>query len=85
MPSKETRILDQRSQDQRLQFWSSYRREEISVTELGHAYGISRPSQETMGATIDAAVGLVFHWFARTKSECIGIDFDIHILKAGGP
>jgi transposase-like protein len=30
--------------DQRLQFLSSYQREEMSVTDLCHEYGISRPT-----------------------------------------
>jgi len=37
-----------------------------------------------MGAVTDASAGSVFDWFARTKSERIGIDFHIHIFKAGG-
>jgi transposase len=39
MPWKETRTVDQR-----LQFLSSYQREEMSVTDLCHEYGISRPT-----------------------------------------
>lgn len=39
MPWKETRTVDQR-----LQFLSSYRKEEMSVTDLCHEYGISRPT-----------------------------------------
>ena len=39
MPWKESRIVDQR-----LQFLSSYQREEMSVTDLCHEYGISRPT-----------------------------------------
>jgi hypothetical protein len=38
MPWKETRTVDQR-----LQFLSSYQREEMSVNDLCHEYGISRP------------------------------------------
>jgi transposase len=37
MPWKETRTVDQR-----LQFLSSYQKEEMSVTDLCHEYGISR-------------------------------------------
>ncbi len=39
MPWKETRTVDQR-----LQFLSSYQKEEMSVTDLCHEYGISRPT-----------------------------------------
>ena len=39
MPWKETRTVDQR-----LQFLSSYLKEEMSVTDLCHEYGISRPT-----------------------------------------
>jgi transposase len=39
MPWKESRILDQR-----LQFLSSYQKEEMSVADLCRAYGISRPT-----------------------------------------
>jgi hypothetical protein len=39
MPWKGTRTVDQR-----LQFLSSYQREEMSVTDLCHEYGISRPT-----------------------------------------
>jgi transposase len=39
MPWKENRILDQR-----LQFLSSYQKEEMSVADLCRAYGISRPT-----------------------------------------
>jgi transposase InsO family protein len=39
MPWKESRIVDQR-----LQFLSSYQKEEMSVTDLCHEYGISRPT-----------------------------------------
>jgi hypothetical protein len=39
MPWKETRTVDQR-----LQFLSSYQREEMSVTDLCHEYGISPPT-----------------------------------------
>ena len=39
LPWKETRTVDQR-----LQFLSSYQREEVSVTDLCHEYGISRPT-----------------------------------------
>jgi transposase-like protein len=39
MPWKESRILDQR-----LQFLSSYQKEEMSVADLSRAYGISRPT-----------------------------------------
>ena len=39
MPWKETRTVDQR-----LQFLSSYQKEEMSVTDLSHEYGISRPT-----------------------------------------
>jgi hypothetical protein len=39
MPWKESRILDQR-----LQFLSSYQKEEMSVADLCRAYGISRPA-----------------------------------------
>ncbi len=39
MPWKESRILDQR-----LQFLSSYQKEEMSVAGLCRAYGISRPT-----------------------------------------
>jgi transposase len=39
MPWKESRILDQR-----LQFLSSYQKEEISVADLCREYGISRPT-----------------------------------------
>ena len=39
MPWKEIRIVDQR-----LQFLSSYQKEEMSVTDLCHKYGISRPT-----------------------------------------
>ncbi len=39
MPWRESRIVDQR-----LQFLSSYQKEEMSVTDLCHEYGISRPT-----------------------------------------
>jgi transposase-like protein len=39
MPWKESRILDQR-----LQFLSSYQKEEMSVADLCREYGISRPT-----------------------------------------
>jgi transposase len=39
MPWKESRVLDQR-----LQFLSSYQKEEMSVADLCRAYGISRPT-----------------------------------------
>ena len=39
MPWKEIRIVDQR-----LQFLSSYQKEEMSVADLCRAYGISRPT-----------------------------------------
>jgi hypothetical protein len=39
MPWKEIRIMDQR-----LQFLSSYQKEEMSVADLRRAYGISRPT-----------------------------------------
>ena len=39
MPWKESRILDQR-----LQFLSSYQKEEMSVADLCRTYGISRPT-----------------------------------------
>ena len=39
MPWKEIRTVDQR-----LQFLSSYQKEEMSVTDLCHEYGISRPT-----------------------------------------
>ena len=39
MPRKESRIVDQR-----LQFLSSYQKEEMSVTDLCHEYGVSRPT-----------------------------------------
>src|SRR3984957_12255083 len=39
MPWKESRIMDQR-----LQFLSSYQKEEMSVANLCRAYGISRPT-----------------------------------------
>src|SRR4051812_39951215 len=39
MPWKETRTVDQR-----LQFLSSYQKDEMSVTDLCHEYGISRPT-----------------------------------------
>jgi transposase len=39
MPWKENRILDQR-----LQFLSSYQKEEMSVADLCRAYGVSRPT-----------------------------------------
>ena len=39
MPWKESRILDQR-----LQFLSSYQKEEMSVADLCRAYGSSRPT-----------------------------------------
>ena len=39
MPWKESRIMDQR-----LQFLSSYQKEEMSVADLCRAYGISRPT-----------------------------------------
>ena len=39
MPWKESRIVDQR-----LQFLSSYQKEEMSLTDLCHEYGISRPT-----------------------------------------
>jgi transposase len=39
MPWKETRTLDQR-----LQFLSSYQKKEMSVTDLCHEHGISRPT-----------------------------------------
>ena len=39
MPWKETRTVDQR-----LQFLSSYQKEEMSATDLCHEYGISRPT-----------------------------------------
>ena len=39
MPWKESCILDQR-----LQFLSSYQKEEMSVADLCRAYGISRPT-----------------------------------------
>ena len=39
MPWKESRITDQR-----LQFLSSYQKEEMSVADLCRAYGISRPT-----------------------------------------
>ena len=39
MPWKEIRTVDQR-----LQFLSSYQKEEMSVTDLCHEYGVSRPT-----------------------------------------
>jgi hypothetical protein len=39
MSWKESRIVDQR-----LQFLSSYQKEEMSLTDLCHEYGISRPT-----------------------------------------
>ena len=39
MPWKESRVVDQR-----LQFLSSYQKEEMSLTDLCHEYGISRPT-----------------------------------------
>jgi transposase len=39
MPWKQTRTVDQR-----LQFLSSHQKEEMSVTDLCHQYGISRPT-----------------------------------------
>jgi len=39
MPWKESQIMDQR-----LQFLSSYQKEEMSVADLRRAYGISRPT-----------------------------------------
>ncbi len=39
MPWRESRIVDQR-----LQFLSSYPKEEMSVTDLCHEYGVSRPT-----------------------------------------
>src|ERR1700758_187093 len=39
MPWKESRIMDQR-----LQFLSSYQKEEMSVADLCREYGISRPT-----------------------------------------
>ena len=39
MSWKECRVVDQR-----LQFLSSYQKEEMSLTDLCHEYGISRPT-----------------------------------------
>ena len=39
MSWKESRVVDQR-----LQFLSSYQKEEMSLTDLCHEYGISRPT-----------------------------------------
>jgi transposase-like protein len=39
MPWRESRIVDQR-----LQFLSSYQKEEMSITDLCHEYGVSRPT-----------------------------------------
>jgi transposase len=76
MPWKERRIVDQR-----LQFLSSYQKEEMSVSELCREFGVSRPTG--------------YRWINRYKesgpeglldlsSECSKSNSDKPVLRPGG-
>ena len=65
MPWKETRTVDQR-----LQFLSSYLKEEMSVTDLCHEYGISRPTAYKWIKRYDEVGPEGLFDLARTPHSC---------------